>query len=94
MPLVGLVSLESTIARLVVSVAIVARILLEAYKVAKWILGGLGVGLLKKLRFACFHTLRHKARNDKARGGVARIHFSLESTFCNSAVFSKVDSRG
>lgn len=43
MPLVGLVSLESTIARLVVSVAIVARILLEAYKVAKWILGGLGV---------------------------------------------------
>lgn len=90
----GLVSLESTIARLVVSVAIVARILLEAYKVAKWILGGFGRWTTKETALCLFHTLRHKARNDKARSGVARIHFSLESTFCNSAVFSKVDSRG
>lgn len=76
MPLVGLVSLESTmIARLVVSVAIVARILLEAYKVAKWILGGLGVGLLNKLRFACFTPCGTRLAMTE-QGAV-----SLESTF-------------
>lgn len=82
MPLVGLVSLESTmIARLVVSVAIVARILLEAYKVAKWILGGLGVGLLNKLRFACFTPCGTRLAMTE-QGAV-----SLESTFYFRRIF-------